>query len=98
MQYDKARERHDLGEVSDVDLIALESAYRDELITRMRSANRQSEARAGLAVLLNRPDDFPAELQPVNASLDDIVISEYQDSAEQALDKKPETVSPAGAC
>lgn len=90
LQYDKARERHDLGEVSDVDLIGLESAYRSELLVRMRAANRQSEARAGLAVLLNRPDDFPAELQPVQADIKNIKISEYQDLLATALNNNPE--------
>lgn len=89
LKYDKARERHDLGEVSDVDLIGLESAYREDLIARMRSANRQSEARARLAALLNRPDEFPAELQPVNLDIEDIEISEYQDLLSLALSKNP---------
>ena len=89
LKYDKARERHDLGEVSDVDLIGLESAYREDLIARMRSANRQSEARARLAALLNRPDEFPAELQPVNVDIEDIEISEYQDLLSLALSKNP---------
>ena len=90
LKYDKARERHDLGEVSDVDLIGLESAYREDLIARMRSANRQSEARARLAALLNRPDEFPAELQPVNLDVEDIKTSEYQDLLSLALSKNPE--------
>ena len=90
LQYDKARERHDLGEVSDVDLIELESAYRAELLTRLRSANRQSEARAGLAVLLNRPDDFPAELAPVKADITNINITEYEDILARALNNNPE--------
>ena len=85
LKYDKARERHDLGEVSDVDLIGLESAYREDLISRMRSANRQSEARARLAALLNRPDEFPAELLPVMIDIDEIEISEYQDLLSSAL-------------
>lgn len=89
LKYDKARERHDLGEVSDVDLIGLESAYREDLISRMRSANRQSEARARLAALLNRPDELPAVLQPVNIDIEDIEISEYQDLLSLALSKNP---------
>ena len=90
LKYDKARERHDLGEVSDVDLLALESDYRVDLLTRMRSANRQSEARAELAALLNRPDEFPGELQPLNAPLTDIEIAEYQDLLNNVLEKNPE--------
>jgi outer membrane protein TolC len=90
LKYDKARERHDLGEVSDVDLLARESAYREELLSRMRSANRQSEARAELAALFNRPDEFPGELQPLKAKIEDIEISEYQDLLTKVLQKNPE--------
>lgn len=90
LKYDKARERHDLGEVSDVDLLARESAYREELLSRMRSANRQSEARAELAALFNRPDEFPGELQPIKAKMEDIEISEYQDLLTKVLQKNPE--------
>ena len=90
LKYDKARERHDLGEVSDVDLLARESAYREELLSRMRSANRQSEARAELAALFNRPDEFPGELQPLKTEIEDFEISEYQDLLTKVLQKNPE--------
>ena len=90
LKYDKARERHDLGEVSDVDLLERESAYREELLSRMRSANRQSEVRAELAALFNRPDEFPGELQPLKAKIEDIKISEYQDLLTRVLQKNPE--------
>jgi outer membrane protein TolC len=89
LKYDKARERHELGEVSDVDLLARESAYREELLSRMRSANRQSEARAELAALFNRPDEFPGELQPFKAKIEDFEISEYQDLLTKVLQKNP---------
>jgi outer membrane protein TolC len=90
LQYDKLRDRHELGEISDVDLLEKESAYREELLTRMRSANRQSEARAELAVLLNRPDDFPAELQPIATEGGKTELAEYQMLLNEALEKNPE--------
>ena len=90
LRYDKIRERHELGEISDVDLLAKESAYRDGLLTRMRSANRQSEARAELAALLNHPDDFPAELQPIVARGDKVELEEYQGLLSKALTQNPE--------
>ncbi|MFW2439335.1 MAG: TolC family protein [Arenicellales bacterium] len=90
LRYDKIRERHGLGEISDVDLLAKESAYREELLTRMRSANRQSEARAELGALLNRPDDFPAELQPIVARGDKVELEEYQGLLSKALTQNPE--------
>ncbi len=90
LKYDKARERHELGEVSDVDLLARESAYREELLSRMRSANRQSEARAELAALFNRPDEFPGELQPLKADIEGVEMSECQDLLTKLLQNNPE--------
>ena len=93
LRYDKSRERHELGEVSDVDLLALESEYRNELLNRMRSANRQSETRAELAALLNRPDEFPAELQPLVTETNDLKIPEYDDLLKKVLAMNPELLA-----
>jgi outer membrane protein TolC len=90
LKYDKSRERHLLGEVAEVDLLALESAYRTELINRMRSANRQSEARAELAALLNRPDNFPGDLQPINTNISDLNIPEYDVLLKKVLSMNPD--------
>jgi outer membrane protein TolC len=90
LKFDKKRDRHELGEVSDVDLMGLESDYRAELINRMRSANRQSETRAELAALLNRPDQFPGELAPISSSVEDLDIPEYEMLLKRVLDVNPE--------
>ena len=93
LKYDKARERHELGEVSDVDLLGLESAYRNALITRMRTANRQSEARALLAALLNHPDQFPSELEPLLEISDGQMMPDYQAILTQVLELNPELIA-----
>jgi outer membrane protein TolC len=93
LRYDKSRERHELGEVSDVDLLGLESDYRTELLNRMRSANRQSETRAELAALLNRPDEFPAGLQPIKTETSDLKIPEYDDLLKKVLAMNPELMA-----
>ncbi len=90
LRYDKIRDRHELGEISDVDLLAKESDYREDLLVRMRSANRQSESRAELAALLNHPDEFPATLQPIRASVENSEYADYKDLLSRALDDNPE--------
>ena len=60
--FDKGRERHRLGMISDVELLSLESRYQEALIARTRSQLRQSSTRAQLAIVLNRPGDLPARL------------------------------------
>jgi outer membrane protein TolC len=60
--FDKSRDRHRLGQLSDVDLLELESRYQETLITRTRSQKRQAQARQQLALALNRPEELPADL------------------------------------
>ena len=62
VNFDKARERHAVGQLSDVDLLELEHRYQEALIVRTRSQKRQAQARLQLAVALNRPDELPGEL------------------------------------
>lgn len=62
VRYDKSRERHRLGQISDIDLLELQSRYEDSLITRTRSQKRQAQTRQQLALALNHPDELPADL------------------------------------
>ena len=60
--YDKLRERHSLGMVSDVALATAESIYRELADLRKVSEKEQQSSRLRLAIALNRPDDIPADL------------------------------------
>jgi len=59
---DKLRDRHELGQVSDIQLLELESEYQRVRRKRAESQNRQRTTRARLAHLLNTPDRLPSEL------------------------------------
>ena len=59
---DKARDRNELGQVSDIDVLALEADYQGARRERFVSAARQRATRARLASALNRPGDLPADL------------------------------------
>lgn len=68
---DRARDRHQLGQVSDVRLAELNADYQQVRQGWARSRTLQRLTRTRLAQLLNRPDDPPAELQmpdPVDAT------------------------------
>jgi len=60
---DRARDRQKLGQVSDVQLLELDSEYQQVRQSWNRSKLRQQITRARLAQLLNRPDSPPSELQ-----------------------------------
>lgn len=59
---DKARDRRDVGQLSDVDVLALESAYQQVRLKRYRSDNQQRRARSALAIAMNQPGHLPAIL------------------------------------
>ncbi len=71
IRFDDARERADLGEIADVDLLELETRYREALDIRAESEARQRFTREVLALLLNRPGQPPADLvRPAFPELD----------------------------
>ncbi len=62
LRYDKSRDRHELGTVSDIELMELENGYRVLLQERKVMEQKQRLTRKSLALALNKPDDPPAEL------------------------------------
>lgn len=62
VRFDKERERHKLGLVSDIDVKQLEYNYQQVLIKRKASELRQSSSRGLLGLALNRPGLYPEKL------------------------------------
>ena len=62
LRYDKARDRHELGQVSDIDLLQLENDYREKLQVRKLAETQQRVTRMKLAAALGRVSDLPADL------------------------------------
>lgn len=87
--FDRLRERHELGRVSDVELLEAENRYREAAIARAESQQRRQTTRAQLAIALNRPDERPDDLvQPALPGLDR-EIPPYRDLLDQALKANP---------
>ncbi len=66
LKFDKKRERHSLGMISDVDLLEAENNYLQMLDQRTVSEKQQQSSRLFLAIALNRPHDLPADLVQPN--------------------------------
>jgi outer membrane protein TolC len=62
VELDRARSRNELGQLSDIELLELESAYQRVRLRANASQQSQRITRSLLAVSLNRPDDLPADL------------------------------------
>ncbi|MBN4079540.1 TolC family protein, partial [Beggiatoa alba] len=63
VRLDRARQRNELGQLSDIELLAARSEYQTMRVQRYRSSSAQRSTRAHLANVLNRPGQLPAELQ-----------------------------------
>ncbi|MFN2337823.1 MAG: TolC family protein [Gammaproteobacteria bacterium] len=59
---DRARNRHELGQMGDVELLALESTFQKVRLARHRAQNEQRNSRARLAQALARPGELSATL------------------------------------
>jgi len=75
---DKLRNRAELGEVSEVDLLKAESEYQTIRMTFYRSESEQSNSRARLAAALNAPGELPSELQTPELGWLDQPAPEYR--------------------
>ncbi len=60
---DKARDRRDVGQLSDVDVLDLENKYQQVRIRRYRSDNQQRSTRSALAIAMNQSGQLPAILE-----------------------------------
>ena len=87
--FDKSRERHRVGQISDIDLLQLENRYQDRLVARTRSQKRQAQTRLQLAVALDRPDDLPSDLALPRFPGNDRAAPDYKALYETARQKSP---------
>ena len=88
VDWDRARNRNELGQVSDIRLLELESAYQQARLRVNGSQQKQRITRSLLAVSLNRPDELPADLvyPPAGVSRP---LQEIEELTRQALRNNP---------
>jgi len=91
--YDRIRQRHELGQVSDVILLEYESRYREALSKRVASDAQRRATRARLAIGMNRPDELADNLTP--PILDDLdrKVPEYDKVITKVLNTNPVVVA-----
>jgi outer membrane protein TolC len=90
VRMDKARDRNELGQVSDVEVLRLETIYQEARLNRYRSENRQRATRARLAIALNRPDELPGDVvRPELTSVKREVLEDIQTLQKLALQNNP---------
>jgi len=87
VNFDKAQDRRELGQRTDLDVIRREAEYQKLRVARYQSENQQRETRARLAEVLNRPGQLPATLSmPALMALKN-KLPEVELLQQQALEK-----------
>jgi len=87
--FDRTRQRHELGQRSDVVLLELESGYQKARHRRATSQNRQRAARARLALSLNRPDRLPKDLVMTELGMEERSVPEAGSLTSEGLSGNP---------
>lgn len=87
--YDRIRQRHALGQVSDVTLLEYESRYRKALSKRVAADAQRRSTRARLAIGMDRPDDLADNLTPPILDSLDRKVPEYEKEITKVLKTNP---------
>ncbi len=86
VRLDRLRDRRELGQVSDLEVLEQEARYQESRRRRYRSQHRQRLTRTRLAEVLNRPDDVPADLEPPRLDFSARKLEEVEVLQRQALE------------
>jgi outer membrane protein TolC len=86
VRFDRLRERAQLGQVSEVDLLEGENRYREALNLRTDSDKRRAATRLQLALALNRPEEIPRTLVRPELSALARELPEYPDLVRGTLE------------
>ncbi len=89
VSYDSAQDRHALNQISDLELMASETAYLETLHARNISQAQQRQSRAVLAETLNRPMQLPSNLQRPSLSFVNQPLPEYVEVMEKVEQNNP---------
>lgn len=75
---DRARDRNELGQVSDIDLLQLEDEYQATRMSRQAALTNQRATRSLLAQALGRPASLPSRLLPPMLPGNDAELPDYE--------------------
>lgn len=89
VSYDSAQDRHALNQISDLELMASETAYLETLHARNISQAQQRQSRAILAETLNRPRQLPSNLQRPSLSFVNQPLPEYAEVMKKVEQNNP---------
>ena len=90
VRLDRARDQHELGQLSDVALLDLETRYQETRSGRIRTQARQRTSRVQLAEALSRPGELSGTLAEPDLSVADGELPELADLMAEVLQTNPQ--------
>jgi outer membrane protein TolC len=90
VRMDRAEDRNELGQVSDIDLLQLRSEYEQGRIKLYTSEGEARQTRLALALSLNRPGQQPSQLTPPELDVNGRSLQEYEEILDRILGKNPQ--------
>ena len=93
VEADRIRDRNELGQVSDIELLREQDIYQSLRMKRIRSEARLRTTRALLAHLLDRPDELPGELVRPQLHENDQPLPDYNHLVDAALAHNPRVLA-----
>lgn len=93
VQFDQARDRRRIGQISDVTLLEFENRFQESRIARAEAQSRRSSARLQLGAALNHPGVLPADLTPPKLTDLNKPAPEFKSLFELALKQNPRIVA-----
>ncbi len=89
VNFDRARDRHRVGQISDIELLEYEHRYQEVRLRRTESQKRQVSSRQRLGHALNRPQARPADLAVPELPGNHRAPPEFDPLLEKALAQNP---------
>ncbi|OOZ41401.1 hypothetical protein BOW53_03910 [Solemya pervernicosa gill symbiont] len=86
---DKARDRNELGQLSDIELLEYESNYQTQRLRVASSSAQKRSTRALLAAALNRPGELSSELVEPELGALDRKLPEFETLLAAAVESNP---------
>ncbi len=90
VRMDKATDQHELGQLSEIELLEKQRLYQKIRQQRATSEARQRASRSRLAIALNRPGDLPANLEPPHKPVMELADMDVSHLTTTVLENNPE--------
>ena len=93
VQLDRAQDNHELGKLSDIDLLESQSAYQEQRVKVYNSEGDARKTRLLLALTLNRPGQQPSQITPPVLDVNGRVLPEYDVLLQKVLAGNPKLLA-----